>query len=116
MLVYGVQPDGRKFRVGDFDGCTLLLIRDENKHLYRNGIKSLEAARRVGLTAWAVDKATFDNLIKQGIRYVAVKNGGDLAFANAVDFLDHGTVRTFGKHGPQYFLNERYFKDGGEGA
>jgi hypothetical protein len=114
VIVYGTEPSGKKFRVGDFDGCTLLLVRDEKKHLYRNGIKTLEAARKAGLTAWAVDKATFDDLIKEGIRYVAVKTGTDLLAANAVDFMDHGTIRTFKNHGPQYFLNERYFKGVGE--
>jgi len=112
MEIYGIQNDGKEFKLGFTKGDTLYVPRDIKIHLFRNGCKTVESARNQKVSEWAIDKSIIDSLVSEGkIQFITII-ADKYYSAKVIDFYHKGRIKEFHSFGVQYFLNETYFKVG----
>lgn len=103
------QSNGEKRVIGYVRGEVFTSFRTESKHLYRGGNHSLKYGRENGLSAWGLDCAVVEGLLKRGVKKFVIKTRKATYVTDLALMKEKGFVVHHKPHRPQYFLNERYF-------
>ena len=86
--------------------------RDESKHLFRGGAKTVKEAKEAGRAAWGLDLAAMERLAEDyNVRFVEIPTTGGRRYRTTMDLLlgPKSFVKEYGGHRPQVLLPIQYW-------
>ena len=105
-----IDYEGRERLVGFVEGQTLICKRNEEKHMFRGGHKSVEEAKRDGTASWGLDCKVCDGLISRGVQWLEIVGKSCTYRCTLEDMCMKGYVLNIKPHRAQYFLNLEHFE------
>lgn len=106
-----INYEGKERLVGHVVGNTLVCRRNEDKHLFRGGRKTVQDAINEGTAAWGLDCKVCDGLISRNIVWFEVIGKHKSYRCKLEDMRSKGYVLNMKPHRAQYFLDLEHFEE-----